>query len=75
MTRKCDFRSISDIIHPKTITPTGNFVQDVNLKTCARAGAIRWASASQKDDLVGGALAVGFGLFFCIAGRILLISA
>jgi hypothetical protein len=39
------FRSISDIFHPKPITPTGNFVQDVNLQNLRARWSHTWASA------------------------------
>ena len=33
------FRSISDILHPQPITPTGNFVEDVNAQNLR----VRWS--------------------------------
>jgi outer membrane protein assembly factor BamA len=55
------FRSISDIFHSTPITPTGNFVQDVNLQNL-RA---RWSHTAgigfRIKTPLGGALAVDYG--------------
>jgi outer membrane protein insertion porin family len=55
------FRSIGDIFHPKPITPTGNFVQDVNLQNLR----VRWSHTVglgfRIKTPLGGALAVDYG--------------
>jgi len=55
------FRSISDIFHPKPITPTGNFVDDVN----ARNLRVRWSHTLglgfRIKTPLGGALAIDYG--------------
>jgi outer membrane protein insertion porin family len=55
------FRSISDIFHPQPITPTGNFVEDVN----ARNLRVRWSHTLglgfRIKTPLGGALAVDYG--------------
>ena len=55
------FRNISDIFHPKPITPTGNFVDDVN----ARNLRVRWSHTLglgfRIKTPLGGALAIDYG--------------
>jgi outer membrane protein insertion porin family len=55
------FRSIGDIFHPKPITPTGNFVQDLNLQNLR----VRWSHTVglgfRVKTPLGGALAVDYG--------------
>jgi outer membrane protein assembly factor BamA len=55
------FRSIGDIFHPKPITPTGNFVDDVN----ARNLRVRWSHTLglgfRIKTPLGGALAIDYG--------------
>ena len=55
------FRSISDIFSPKPITPTGNFVDDVNLRNLR----VRWTHTVgvgfRFKTPLGGALAVDYG--------------
>jgi outer membrane protein insertion porin family len=55
------FRSISDILHPKPITPTGNFVEDVNAQNLR----VRWSHTVglgfRIKTPLGGALAVDYG--------------
>jgi outer membrane protein insertion porin family len=55
------FRSMSDIFHPKPITPSGNFVEDVN----ARNLRVRWSHTLglgfRIKTPLGGALAIDYG--------------
>ena len=55
------FRSISDIFHPKPITPTGNFVEDLNAQNLR----VRWSHTVglgfRVKTPLGGALAVDYG--------------
>jgi len=55
------FRSISDILHPKPITPTGNFVDDVNAQNLR----VRWSHTAglgfRIKTPLGGALAIDYG--------------
>ena len=55
------FRSISDILHPKPITPTGNFVEDLNAQNLR----VRWSHTVglgfRVKTPLGGALAVDYG--------------
>lgn len=55
------FRSISDIFHPKPITPTGNFVEDVNAQNLR----VRWSHTLglgfRIKTPLGGALAIDYG--------------
>lgn len=55
------FRGIGDIFHPKPITPTGNFVEDVN----ARNLRVRWSHTLgvgfRIKTPLGGALAIDYG--------------
>jgi outer membrane protein insertion porin family len=55
------FRSISDIFHPQPITPTGNFVEDVNAQNLR----VRWSHTLgfgfRLKTPLGGALAVDYG--------------
>jgi len=55
------FRSISDIFHPKPITPTGNFVEDLNVQNLR----VRWSHTVglgfRVKTPLGGALAVDYG--------------
>jgi outer membrane protein insertion porin family len=55
------FRSIQDILHPKPITPTGNFVNDVNAQNLR----VRWSHTAglgfRFKTPFGGALAVDYG--------------
>ncbi len=55
------FRSIGDILHPKPITPTGNFVDDVNAQNLR----VRWSHTAglgfRIKTPLGGALAVDYG--------------
>jgi outer membrane protein assembly factor BamA len=55
------FRSISDVINPKPITPTGNFLQDLNAQNLR----VRWSHTVglgfRFKTPLGGALAVDYG--------------
>ena len=55
------FRSISDILHPKPITPTGNFIDDLNAQNLR----VRWSHTAglgfRFKTPFGGALAVDYG--------------
>jgi outer membrane protein insertion porin family len=55
------FRSINDILHPTPITPTGNFVNDVNAQNLR----VRWTNTVglgfRFKTPLGGALAVDYG--------------
>lgn len=55
------FRSISDIFHPKPITPSGNFIEDVNAQNLR----VRWSHTVglgfRFKTPLGGALAVDYG--------------
>ena len=55
------FRSIRDILHPQPITPTGNFVEDVNAQNLR----VRWSHTMglgfRLKTPLGGALAVDYG--------------
>ncbi len=55
------FRSMSDILHPKPITPTGNFVADLNAQNLR----VRWSHTVgfgfRFKTPFGGALAVDYG--------------
>ena len=55
------FRSVSDILHPKPIAPTGNFVNDVNAQNLR----VRWSHTVgfgfRFKTPFGGALAVDYG--------------
>lgn len=55
------FRSISDIFHPKPITPTGNFLEDLNAQNLR----VRWSHTVglgfRFKTPLGGALAVDYG--------------
>jgi outer membrane protein insertion porin family len=55
------FRSIGDIFHPKPITPSGNFVEDVNAQNLR----VRWSHTVglgfRIKTPLGGALAVDYG--------------
>ncbi|HVS83756.1 MAG TPA: POTRA domain-containing protein [Pyrinomonadaceae bacterium] len=55
------FRSISDLLHPKPITPTGNFLNDVNAQNLR----VRWSHTLglgfRIKTPLGGALAVDYG--------------
>ena len=55
------FRSISDIFHPRPITPTGNFVEDLNAQNLR----VRWSHTVglgfRVKTPLGGALAVDYG--------------
>jgi outer membrane protein insertion porin family len=55
------FRSISDVLHPKPFTPTGNFVQDINAQNLR----VRWSHTVglgfRFKTPLGGALAVDYG--------------
>jgi outer membrane protein assembly factor BamA len=55
------FRSISDILHPKPITPTGNFIADLNAQNLR----VRWSHTAgvgfRFKTPFGGALAVDYG--------------
>jgi outer membrane protein insertion porin family len=55
------FRSISDIFHPKPITPTGNFVQDVNLQNLRARWSHTVGIGFRIKTPLGGALAVDYG--------------
>ena len=55
------FRSISDIFHPKPITPTGNFVQDVNLQNLRARWTHTVGVGFRIKTPLGGALAVDYG--------------
>ena len=55
------FRSISDMLHPKPITPTGNFVEDLNAQNLR----VRWSHTVglgfRFNTPLGGALAIDYG--------------
>ncbi|MFN2577479.1 MAG: POTRA domain-containing protein [Pyrinomonadaceae bacterium] len=55
------FRSVKDILHPRPITPTGNFVEDVNAQNLR----VRWSHTMglgfRLKTPLGGALAVDYG--------------
>ncbi|HYV25275.1 MAG TPA: POTRA domain-containing protein [Pyrinomonadaceae bacterium] len=55
------FRSISDIMHPKPITPSGNFIEDVNAQNLR----VKWSHTVgvgfRFRTPLGGALAVDYG--------------
>jgi outer membrane protein insertion porin family len=55
------FRSISDLLHPQPITPTGNFLADVNAQNLR----VRWSHTVglgfRIKTPLGGALAVDYG--------------
>ena len=55
------FRSIGDIFHPKPITPTGNFLEDLNAQNLR----VRWSHTVglgfRFKTPLGGALAVDYG--------------
>ena len=55
------FRSISDVLHPKPITPSGNFIEDVNAQNLR----VRWSHTVgvgfRLKTPLGGALAVDYG--------------
>jgi len=55
------FRSVGDIIHPKPITPTGNFLEDINAQNLR----VRWTHTVglgfRFKTPLGGALAVDYG--------------
>jgi outer membrane protein assembly factor BamA len=55
------FRSISDVLHPKPITRTGNFVDDVNAQNLR----VRWSHTVgvgfRIKTPLGGALAIDYG--------------
>lgn len=55
------FRSIGDVFHPKPITPTGNFVEDVNAQNLR----VRWSHTVglgfRIKTPLGGALAIDYG--------------
>jgi len=55
------FRSIGDVLHPKPITPTGNFVNDLNAQNLR----VRWSHTVglgfRFKTPLGGALAIDYG--------------
>jgi len=55
------FRSISDVLHPKPITPTGNFLEDVNAQNLR----VHWSNTVglgfRIKTPLGGSLAVDYG--------------
>ncbi len=55
------FRSIGDVLHPKPITPTGNFLNDINAQNLR----VRWSHTVglgfRIKTPLGGALAVDYG--------------
>jgi outer membrane protein insertion porin family len=55
------FRSIGDVFHPKPITPTGNFLEDVNAQNLR----VRWSHTVglgfRIKTPLGGALAIDYG--------------
>jgi len=55
------FRSIGDVLHPKPITPTGNFIDDVNAQNLR----VRWSHTVglgfRIKTPLGGALAIDYG--------------
>ncbi|MDX6406804.1 MAG: outer membrane protein insertion porin family [Blastocatellia bacterium] len=55
------FRSISDVLHPKPIVPTGNFIDDVNAQNLR----VRWSHTLglgfRIKTPLGGALAIDYG--------------
>ena len=55
------FRSVSDIFHPKPITPTGNFVQDLNLQNLRVHWTHTIGAGFRIKTPLGGALAVDYG--------------
>jgi outer membrane protein assembly factor BamA len=55
------FRSISDIFHPKPITPSGNFVEDVNAQNLHMRWTHTVGLGFRFKTPLGGALAVDWG--------------
>lgn len=55
------FRSISDIFHPKPITPSGNFVEDVNAQNLRTRWTHTVGLGFRFKTPLGGALAVDWG--------------
>jgi outer membrane protein assembly factor BamA len=55
------FRSIGDLFHPQPITPTGNFIQDINAQNLR----VRWSNTVgvgfRFKTPLGGALAIDYG--------------
>jgi len=55
------FRSIGDVFHPQPITPTGNFIQDINAQNLR----VRWSNTVgvgfRFRTPLGGALAIDYG--------------
>ncbi|HKP35281.1 MAG TPA: POTRA domain-containing protein [Pyrinomonadaceae bacterium] len=56
------FSSISDIFSPRPITPTGNFVQDVNLQNLRTRWTHTVGAGIRIKTPLGGALAVDYGM-------------
>jgi len=55
------FRSISDILHPKPITPTGIFIDDVNAQNLRVRWSHTFGLGFRFKTPLGGALAVDYG--------------
>jgi outer membrane protein insertion porin family len=55
------FRSMSDIFHPKPITPTGNFIDDVNAQNLRARWSHTVGLGFRIKTPLGGALAVDYG--------------
>jgi len=55
------FRSISDIFHPKPITPTGDFVADVNAQNLRVRWSHTFGLGFRIKTPLGGALAIDYG--------------
>ena len=55
------FRSIGDIFHPKPITPTGNFVEDINAQNLRARWSHTVGLGFRVRTPLGGALAVDYG--------------
>jgi outer membrane protein insertion porin family len=55
------FRSISDIFHPKPITPTGDFVTDVNAQNLRVRWSHTFGLGFRIKTPLGGAIAIDYG--------------
>jgi outer membrane protein insertion porin family len=55
------FRSISDMLHPKPITPTGNFVEDINAQNLRVHWSHTVGLGFRFKTPLGGALAIDYG--------------
>jgi outer membrane protein insertion porin family len=55
------FRSINDILHPRPITPTGNFIDDLNAQNLRVRWSHTFGLGFRFKTPLGGALAVDYG--------------